>query len=75
MIIYLAYRDERDKMIPVSHGGMLTVFSDWERADVAKGDLGVYAPTKWDRIAEICKEFGLTMPPQPKEAAVRLPGL
>lgn len=67
MIVYLAYRDEEKGMVPVSHGDMLTVFTDPDRADVAKGLLGVWVPTKWDRIAGICKEFGLTMPPQPKE--------
>lgn len=63
-------------MTPVSHGDMLTVFSTWERADLAKGSLGVYAPTRWDRIAGICEEFKLKIPPQPKEemVAVMLPG-
>ena len=73
-IVYLAYRDRKDRMTPVSRNGMLTVFPSWKRADAAKGPLGVWVPTEWNRIAEICKEYRLKMPPEPKEIAVQLPG-
>jgi len=61
-IVFVAYQDQSDEMIPVNEDGHLVVFDTFEAADAVKGMLGVVSPETVEGIRITCRQYRLKLP-------------
>ena len=61
-VFFVAFRDAGASMTPAAQGGQLVTFDDLDAARAGAGALGVAAPVRWARVADLCKRHGLGLP-------------
>ena len=61
-VVFIAYRDAENDMVPVATDGRLVLFDSLDAAKVGAGILGVAAAVPVGRLPELCKQYGLDMP-------------